>query len=180
MFAALVLDATLPGLDGVAVCSELRAAQVTTPVLVLTGPDDSKQRVRALECGADDCMCRPFSVDELLARIRALIRRDQFVRSTKLVIDDLVVDSAACTVTRGGRDVALTHREFALLEGLATRLGEVLTRAEIQEQLWGDGYSLSNNVDVHIRNLRRKIEPDPTRPTYIVTEPGVGYRLKVL
>ena len=157
-FAGLILDAVLAVVDGIETCRRLRAAGVTTPILALAEHGDPKERVRALESGADDCICRPLEIEELIARLRALIRRHHVVKSSRLVVADLVVDTAARTVSRGGRYLTLTYREFTLLEALASRQGEALARSEIQEHVWGDGFSSSNTVDVHIRNLRRKID----------------------
>jgi DNA-binding response OmpR family regulator len=175
--AALVLDGDLLPVESMALCSRLRSAEITTPVLMLIHGNDPRDRVAALNSGADDCLCKPFSTAELLARVRALVRRDRVVRSSKLAVGDLVVDTAARTVMRGGREIALTQREFTLLEALARHEAQVVERSEIQERVWGDGYSSSNTVDVHIRSLRKKIDAGYRRKL-IHTVFGRGYMLK--
>lgn len=176
--SALILDAGSSSPKGLEICGDLRANGVTTPVLAIVDKGDSKHRILALESGADDCLSRPFVLEELLARLHALIRRDKVVNSARTVVGDLVVDSAASTVSRAGRDITLTHREFTLLEALALNAGKVVARAEIQERIWGDGFSSSNTVDVHIRSLRQKIDQG-FEPKLIHTVFREGYMLAV-
>jgi len=176
-FSAMILDLMLPTMDGLTICRRLRAARVNTPVLMLTARDDIKDRVQGLECGADDYLGKPFEFEELLARLRALIRRDKVVKAAKIEIEDLVVDTAARTAWRGGQEIALTQREFTLLEALASQAGQVLTRDIIQYKVWVDEFSTSNTVDVHVRNLRKKVDGGFERKL-IHTVFGAGYVLK--
>ncbi|HWA84530.1 MAG TPA: response regulator transcription factor, partial [Fimbriimonadaceae bacterium] len=168
----------LPSLDGVTICQRLRACRISTPILMLTAKDSLGDRVAGLESGADDYLGKPFQFEELLARIRALIRRDKVVRSARIEIADMVVDTAARTVTRQGQEIPLTQREYTLLEALASRNGQVLTRDIIQHTIWVDEFSTSNTVDVHVRNLRKKID-DGHEPKLIHTVFGAGYTLRV-
>jgi DNA-binding response OmpR family regulator len=174
--AAIILDADLSVFDAWSICAKLRSSRVTTPVLMLTSAECVRERIAGLECGADDCLEKPFEFEELHARLKALIRRDRVVRSSRIVVDDLVVDCAARTASRAGREVRLAQREFTLLEALALNEGKVVTRTAIQLEVWGDGFSSSNTVDVHVRNLRRKI--DNGEPRLIHTVFGVGYILR--
>ncbi len=175
-YSAIVLDGDLSDPDARTVCAGLRSARVTTPVLMLTSAQSVKERIAGLESGADDCLEKPFEFEELRARLHALIRRDRVVRSSRTTIEDLVVDSAARTVTRGGHPIRLTQREFTLLESLALNAGKVIGRASIQAEVWGDGFSSSNTVDVHVHNLRLKLEEHG--PKMIHTVFGIGYVLR--
>jgi DNA-binding response OmpR family regulator len=175
-FSAIVLDTQLANPDARSVCAKMRSARVTTPVLMLTSAECVKERIAGLECGADDCLEKPFEFEELRARLKALIRRDRVVRSAKIAIDDLIVDSAARVAVRAGREIRLTQREFTLLEALALNEGKVVSRAVIQSEVWGDGFSSSNTVDVHIRNLRLKIDECGSKLIHTVF--GVGYVLR--
>jgi len=177
MFAVIILDLMLPTMDGLTICQRLRSSRVTTPILMLTARDELKDRVLGLESGADDYLGKPFQFEELLARLRALIRRDKVVKSAKIQIDDLVIDTAARTAARGGQEIVLTQREFTLLEALATQEGQVLTRDTIQYKVWVDEFSTSNTVDVHVRNLRKKID-DKFDRKLIHTVFGAGYVLR--
>ena len=176
-FAVIVLDLMVPSMDGITICRRLRAARITTPILMLTAKSSLGDRVNGLESGADDYLPKPFEFEELLARVRALLRRDKINKSAKIQIDDLIVDTAARTVTRGGSEIPLTQREYTLLEALATRQGQVLTRDTIQHAVWVDEFSTSNTVDVHVRNLRRKID-DGFDTKLIHTVFGAGYTLR--
>jgi DNA-binding response OmpR family regulator len=167
----------LPGMDGLTVCRKLREARVNTPILMLTARDAVRQRVNGLEEGADDYLCKPFEYDELLARIRALLRRENSIKRGRLEIADLVVDSAAHVATRNGRELALSAREYTLLEALAAHSGQILSREVIQERVWLDEDSTSNTVDVTIKNLRKKVDP-PGAAKLIHTVYGVGYVLR--
>jgi two-component system OmpR family response regulator len=177
-FDAIVLDVMLPGLDGFAVCRALRAAQVWTPVLMLTARGGVEDRIEGLDAGADDYVVKPFAFGELLARLRALLRRGPAERAPEIVVGDLVIDPAAHTVTRAGVRVELSPREFSLLEYLARHPGEVMRRSDILDHVWDYDYDgLSNVVDVYVGYLRKKIEK-PFRSTVIRAVRGVGYVLE--
>jgi two-component system, OmpR family, copper resistance phosphate regulon response regulator CusR len=174
----IVLDLLLPRRDGLDVCRALRAGGVTTPVLMLTARDTVTDRVTGLDVGADDYLTKPFAFEELLARIRALLRREGTARPPVLRVADLVLDPATRTVTRRGQTVDLTNREYQLLHLLMRHPGQVLGRALIEERVWGyDFDSGSNVVDAYIRLLRRKI--DRGYPTQLIhTVRGAGYALR--
>jgi two-component system, OmpR family, copper resistance phosphate regulon response regulator CusR len=176
-YALLVLDLMLPGLDGWQVCERLRARRSTVPILMLTARDGVRDRVKGLEIGADDYLPKPFEFDELLARVRALLRRDWIHRARIIRIADLEIDTTLRRVTRAGREIGLTKREYTLLEALASHEGQVLTREMIQERIWQDDESISNTVDVYIWALRKKIDAGyPMR--LIHTVHGLGYVLR--
>jgi len=173
----LVLDLMLPGTDGWSICEALRRRRDTTPILMLTARGEVEDRVRGLEIGADDYLPKPFDFQELRARVRALLRRDKVQKSSVLRISDLVIDTRTRRVQRAGQEILLTPREYDLLEALAAREGEVLTRELIQERVWNDPSSYSNTVEVHIRALRRKIDADhPVRLIHTVHR--YGYMLR--
>jgi two-component system OmpR family response regulator len=177
-YDAIVLDVGLPGRDGYAVCRALRAAQVWTPILMLTARGAVEDRIEGLDAGADDYLLKPFAFGELLARLRALLRRGPAERAPQIVVGDLVIDPAAHVVTRAGVRIELSPREFALLEFLAHRPGEVLRRAEILDHVWNYDYDgMSNVVDVYIGYLRRKLEK-PFHSQVIRAVRGVGYVLE--
>ena len=176
-YDAIVLDLMLPGRDGFAVLRELRSRGCKAPVLILTARDAVEDRVRGLDEGADDYLVKPFAFAELLARIRALLRRGR-PRQTLLRVGDLEVDLARRSASRAGRSIDLTAREFALLEYLARHAGEVVTRTMIAEHVWSlDFDTFSNVIDVYIRYLRRKID-EPFAEKLIHTRRGVGYVLQ--
>jgi two-component system OmpR family response regulator len=176
-YDAIVLDVMLPGQDGLAVCRTLRQHDRWAPVLVLTARDGVADRIRGLDSGADDYLVKPFDFGELLARIRALLRRGQPERPALLVVRDLEVDPATRSVTRAGRRVALSAREFALLEYLARHAGRVVGRSELLDHVWDCNYRGSGNVvDVYVGYLRRKLER-PFGRQLIRTERGAGYVL---
>lgn len=174
----IILDILLPEMDGLAVCRELRTQKNHTPVLMLTARDTVDDRVTGLDAGADDYMIKPFAMKELLARIRALGRRQsEASKAPILMLADLSLDPSAHRVTRGGILIDLPAKEFSILEYLLRNIGLVLTRTMIAEHVWNyDTYNQSNVVDVHIRNLRRKID-DSFSPKLIHTIRGTGYRL---
>lgn len=176
-FSLIILDLMLPSLDGTAICRELREARNSTPILMLSARDTLRDRVTGLELGADDYLGKPFQFEELLARIRALLRRDKIIKSSEIKVDDLLIDTAARVVYRAGKEIVLTQREYTLLEALAAREGQVLTRDTIQHAVWTDEFSTSNTVDVHVRNLRKKIDGDYPRKL-IHTIVGAGYSLR--
>jgi two-component system OmpR family response regulator len=173
-YSAIVLDLMLPDVDGFEVCRRLRADAVRTPILMLTARDAVTDRVAGLDAGADDYLVKPFAFDELLARLRALTRRPDAVRPALLEAGGLTLDPAARTVRRGDDSVDLTPREFALLELLMERVGEAVSRFEVLERVWDDGYEhRSNVIDVYVGYLRDKLGAEA-----IETVRGVGYRLR--
>jgi two-component system OmpR family response regulator len=174
-FDAIVLDVMLPGRDGFAICRELRTNGRWAPVLMLTARDGVRDRIRGLDAGADDYLMKPFSFEELLARLRALVRRGATERPTTLATEDVVLDPAAHTVARDGTSIELSAREFALLEFLMRHSGEVVSRTRILEHVWDVNYEgFSNVVDVYVGYLRKKVEVPFDRP-FIRTVRGVGY-----
>jgi len=176
-YQLIILDLMLPKRDGWSVCSELRARRVVTPILMLTAREGVQDRVKGLETGADDYLPKPFDFTELVARIRALLRRDKIHRAQVIRVADLEIDAGAGTVRRGGQEIHLTRREFTLLEALAANEGRVLTREAIMERVWMDDDSYSNTVDVHIALLRKKV--DAGRDVRLIqTVHGLGYTLR--
>jgi two-component system, OmpR family, response regulator len=177
-YDALVLDLMLPTIDGLEVCRRLRARGVWSPVLMLTARDGVEDRVAGLDAGADDYLPKPFSFAELLARLRALMRRGAAERPTVLEVGDLRLDPATHQVWRGDAEVELSGKEFALLETFMRRPGQVLTRDQLLEHAWDYGYeNRSNIVDVYVRYLREKVDR-PFERESIETVRGVGYRLR--
>jgi DNA-binding response OmpR family regulator len=175
-FDLILLDVTLPGLDGFGVARELRAAQLKMPILMLTARDSTEMKVQGLDSGADDYVTKPFAFAELLARIRALQRRAEDV--TKLQIGDLVLDLIQRKVTRGGEEVQLTGKEFNLLEFFMRHPDEILSREILSEKVWHETFdALTNVIDVYINYLRNKVDRN-REPKLIHTIRGVGYRLK--
>ena len=173
-FDLLLLDLGLPGSDGLKLLKGLRARGESLPVLIITARDAVSDRVAGLDAGADDYLIKPFDLDELGARIRALLRRKAGRSTASLVHLDVVLDPAAHRVTQGGIEVSLSPREFTLLELLLERPGTILSRAQIEERLYGWGEEVeSNAVEVHIHGLRRKLGP-----SFILTVRGVGYRVR--
>lgn len=175
----ILLDLGLPDMDGVEVIRRIREWS-PVPILVLSVREREDDKVQALDAGADDYLTKPFGVAELLARIRATLRRSlQQAPEPVYRIDDLEVDLARRRVSIGGGEVQLTPTEYELLRLLVTHAGKVLTHGQILRQIWGTAYVEQPHVlRVNISNLRHKIEQDPSRPRYILTEPGVGYRLR--
>ena len=174
----VVLDVMLPGRDGFAVCRTLRERGAGQPVLMLTARDAVDDRIRGLDAGADDYLPKPFDFGELLARIRALLRRGAAGRPAQLRVGDLVVDPATHRVQRAGRPVELTAREFAVLEYLARHPGQAISRTRLLEHVWDANFEGSTNVvDVYVGYLRRKLERPFERPL-ITTVRGVGFRLE--
>ena len=177
-YDAIVLDIMLPGIDGLETCRQLRRRGVWTPVLMLTARDAVGDRVIGLDAGADDYLTKPFSFEELLARLRALNRRTPAERPVTVEVGDLRLDPAAHRVWRGQTELELSAKEFALLELLMRRPGNVLTRGQLLEGAWDMAYERrSNIVDVYIRQLREKIDR-PFGSDTIETVRGVGYRLR--
>jgi two-component system, OmpR family, response regulator len=172
-YDAIVLDVMLPGMSGFETCRQMRKAGVWTPVLMLTARDAVEDRVGGLDAGADDYLTKPFSLAELLARLRALVRRGDVERPTELVVGELRLDPASRRVWRDGDEVQLSPKEFALLEAFMRRPGQVLSRLQLLEHAWDFAYeNRSNVVDVYVRYLRQKLGRD-----LFETVRGAGYRL---
>lgn len=176
----VLLDVMLPGKDGITVCRELRRAGLTVPVLMLTALDRVDNRITGLDSGADDYLTKPFDFGELLARVRALLRRGPALQNAILVIGDLHIDTRARSVRRGGRPIELTAKEYALLEYLARRKGEVVGRSDISEHVWEESYdAFSNLIEVYVQRLRRKID-SVAGPKLLHTRRGEGYQLTMI
>ncbi len=176
----IILDILLPKKDGIAVCTALRAVGNSTPILMLTARDAVEDRILGLDSGADDYVVKPFNIDELLARVRALLRRDTPVKSTRLQVDSLSMDTTSHRVTRHDAPIDLTSKEYAVLEYFMRHPDQVLTRTMISEHVWDEEFdSFSNIIDVYIRRLRRKID-DNFQPKLLHTVRGSGYILGVL
>jgi two-component system OmpR family response regulator len=176
-YDGIVLDVMLPGRDGFAVCRALRERECWAPILMLTARSQVGDRIQGLDVGADDYLVKPFDFGELLARVRALVRRAPVERPARLQVGDLAVDPATHGVTRAGVPVALTAREFAVLEYLARHAGEAITRAALLDHVWDENFEGSTNiVDVYVGYLRKKLEQPFDRPL-IRTIRGVGYAL---
>ena len=177
-YDAIVLDVLLPRQDGLSVCRQLRQGGAPVPILMLTARDSVEARIEGLDSGADDYLTKPFDFGELLARLRALIRRGaRAPLPERLAIADLELDTRAHRVAKGGRDVPLTAREYALLEYLARRVGQVVGRAEIAEHVWDENYEpFSNVIEVYVRRLRAKLDA-PGESSLIRTRRGEGYEL---
>jgi two-component system, OmpR family, KDP operon response regulator KdpE len=178
----VVLDLALPDMDGFKTCQRIRAwSQV--PIIVLSSYQTEGDKVRALDLGADDYLTKPFGMEELLARIRAHLRRWQAGQKSEAVFTtgDLTIDFSRRVVTVNGEEVKLTRTEYEILHFLGQNAGKVITHRQLLHAVWGPGYQNETQyLRVHIGNLRRKIEPSLTRPRYILTDPGVGYRLQTL
>jgi DNA-binding response OmpR family regulator len=176
-YDAIVLDVLLPERDGFAVCRALRERGLQVPVLMLTARDAVRDRVAGLDAGADDYLTKPFAFDELLARLRALLRRRGEALPATLVVGDLEVDTNRQTARRGGQAIRLTAKEYAVLEHLARRAGHVVTRAELARNVWDDNHDpMSNLLDVYVSRLRRKIDGDQRVPLVHVRR-GAGVML---
>ena len=177
-YDAVILDVMLPGKDGLTVCRELRAGGSDVPVLMLTARDAVESRVEGLDAGADDYLTKPFDFRELLARVRALTRRDRRpLAPERITVRHFAIDIPAQRVWSRGREIVLTSREYSLLEYLARHAGEVVGRADIAEHVWDQHYdAFSNVVDVYVQRLRRKLD-DPGEPSLIRTRRGQGYQL---
>ena len=176
----VVLDLGLPDMDGAAVIAGLRGWSAV-PILVLSGRSGSSDKVDALDAGADDYVTKPFAMDELLARLRAMTRRaaGKEEQLPVLTIGETTVDLAARRVTRDGSDVRLTPTEWHLLEVLVRHPGKLLSQRQLLAEVWGPGYETAQgNLRLYMAQLRRKLEPDPSRPRHLVNEPGMGYRFE--
>jgi two-component system alkaline phosphatase synthesis response regulator PhoP len=180
-FDLIILDIMLPNRSGLDVCRDVRVAGLATPILLLTARDQTADKVIGLKLGADDYVTKPFDTLELMARVEALLRRSPG-RATHTVLQwgPLRMDVRATEVTRDGKEVALSAREFQLLRHFMEHPGATLSRSELLQEVWGyeDG-TFTRTVDVHIASLRQKLEKDPKHPELILTVPGMGYKLKV-
>ncbi|MBA8795676.1 DNA-binding response OmpR family regulator [Friedmanniella endophytica] len=181
-FDVVVLDLGLPDLDGIEVIRSLRSWS-SVPILVLSARHDSTDKVTALDAGADDYVTKPFGMEELLARLRAAVRRGRSAGEAEepvVVAGDLAIDLARRQVSRGGREVKLTPTEWALLEALVRRRGQLVPSRQLLAEVWGPGYRTETNyLRVYSAQLRRKLETDPSAPVHLITEPGMGYRFEV-
>ena len=175
---AIVLDLVLPDGDGIEVCTEIRRwSQV--PIVVLSAVGDERQKVRALDAGADDYVTKPFGSEELLARLRAVLRRRTDEGDSVVQVGELEIDLADRSVRRGDEQLHLTPIEFDLLSKLAEHPGRLVTHRQLLQEVWGPGYEDETHyLRVHFAHVRAKIEPDPSNPRYVITEPGIGYRLR--
>jgi two-component system KDP operon response regulator KdpE len=176
---AMVLDLVLPDGSGVEVCADVRRWS-SLPIIVLSAVGDEREKVRALDAGADDYVTKPFGTDELLARLRAALRRaTEAGGEPRITVGELTVDLAARIVTRGDTEVHLTPIEFDLLRVLAEHRGRLVTQRQLLHEVWGPGYETETHyLRVHVAHIRSKLEPEPSRPRYLITEPGIGYRLR--
>ena len=178
VYDVIILDVMLPGKDGISICKDLRNQRVKTPIIMLTARDALSDRVQGLDSGADDYLVKPFELEELRARLRALLRRDAPEKSGTLQIADLVLDPAGHSVQRAGKHIDLTAKEFALLEYLMHHPNHVVTREMAEQHIWSDEHMISSNVvDVYIRRLRRKID-DPFEEKLLETLRGAGYIMR--
>lgn len=178
-FDIVILDIMLPKKDGLAVCRDLRAKAVNTPILMLTAKDSVEDRVTGLDCGADDYLVKPFAFSELLARIRALLRREVLPKTQKFQVGDLSLDPQSREVWRDGSRLELTAKEYAILEYFMRRPNAVVTRTMLGESVWDYEFDgLSNVIDVYVRRIRQKIDRDG-QASLIQTVRGAGYRLRV-
>lgn len=172
----VILDRMLPGKDGVSICRFWRAADVTIPVIMLTALDTTNDKVLGLDAGADDYLAKPFAFEELVARVRALMRRPKQLEENKLEVQDIVLDTTEHRVTKNDTEVTLTLKEFMVLEYLMRHRGKVITRDTLYDHAWDFADStLSNTVDVHIKNIRKKLHDNGT---LIATVRGIGYKME--
>jgi DNA-binding response OmpR family regulator len=175
----IVLDLMLPRMSGYEVCRKLRADGVSIPILMLTARGDEADRILGLDLGADDYLTKPFFIGELLARIRAHLRRTQPLKKLpdQLQFDDVTVDFLRYEARKGGRVLELTRKEFGILRFLAARSGEVVSRDDLLNEVWGyEASPTTRTVDTHVATLRAKVEADPARPCHLLTIHGVGYK----
>ena len=178
----IVLDLMMPRMSGYELCQKVRSEGITTPILMLTARSEEMDRVHGLDIGADDYVTKPFSVPELLARIRAILRRAQSPTALpeNLRFDDVIVDFTCFDVKKAEQVLKLSRKEFGVLRLLAARVGQVVTRNELLDEVWGhECYPSTRTVDNHIASLRAKLEDDPSEPRHLITVHGVGYKLVI-
>lgn len=175
----IILDLLLPGLDGLAICRQLRSQNIHTPIIMLTAKSSLDDKINGLDCGADDYLTKPFAFEELLARIRVLLRRPANPIVSLIKVEDLTLDPHNFQVKRNGRTIRLSAKEFSLLEFLMRHADKTITKQKLIDHVWDyDSNILPNTVEVYIKNLRRKIDqPFPDQPSLIQTVRGFGYRL---
>jgi len=180
-FDLIILDIMLPDVDGLEICCKLRKNGFSIPIILLTARDKVSDKVMGFECGADDYVVKPFETLELIARIRACLRRTFEIQAENLVLGDIHIDNLKRTINVREKEIQLTPREYELLLFFAAHKGEVISRETIRKSLWKDSslYSWSRVIDVHIQHIRHKIEKDSSKPEYIITVAGVGYRFDV-
>ncbi|MDO8518470.1 MAG: response regulator transcription factor [bacterium] len=178
-YDAIILDLTLPGMDGATLTRNLRADDITTPIIILTGRSDTESKVALLNAGADDYVVKPFSSEELVARIASVLRRPVATQTVVHAVGDIVIDTATHRVSVGSTEIVLTLKEYSLLECFFRRPGEILTREELSSQVWDfNALTLSNVLDVHMKNLRKKLARSSNSARF-ETVRGVGYRFVV-
>lgn len=178
----IILDLMMPKMDGYELCRKVRSEGIATPILMLTARSEEMDRVHGLDIGADDYVTKPFSVPELLARIRAILRRAQpsTALPENLRFDDIFVDFTCFDASKAGQVLKLSRKEFGVLRLLAARVGQVVTRNELLDEVWGhECYPTTRTVDNHIASLRSKLEDDPSKPRHLITVHGVGYKLVI-
>lgn len=177
-YEVIILDVMLPGMDGIALCKKLRQENIHTPILLLTAKGQIQDKVLGLDAGADDYLAKPFSFEELLARLRALARRPVTTSTNTLQVADLVLDPISFKITRAGKDIRLSSKEFSLLEYFLRHSGQVLSKNHIMTHVWNyDTDILPNTIEVYIRNLRQKIDKPFNGPALFKTIRGFGYKL---
>jgi DNA-binding response OmpR family regulator len=175
----VVLDVMMPKMSGLDVCKQLKAKRPSIPIIMLTARGQEVDKVVGLELGADDYVTKPFSIRELIARVKAVLRRSRTLpkEHDRYLFGDADVNLHTCQVTRNGRDIELSAMEFELLKYFISHAGEVLTRDRLLEEVWGyDSYPTTRTVDAHLVRLRQKLEPDPEQPHFFLTVHGMGYR----
>ncbi|MFN3306412.1 MAG: response regulator transcription factor [Candidatus Kapaibacteriota bacterium] len=178
-YDAILLDVMLPGKDGFTILRELRNAGISVPIMMLTARGATEDRVMGLDLGADDYLPKPFSFEELAARLRSILRRTSPEKSTKLQCGDLILDTVTHFAYRGGKEIELTTKEYALLEYLMRNKNRIVSRSSILQHVWKHSFDPESNIiDVYIKRLREKIEFDPNAPQLIQSIRGVGYRIK--
>jgi DNA-binding response OmpR family regulator len=176
----LLLDLNLPDIDGLEICRHARRQRPSIPILVLTARNRMEDIVSGLDQGADDYLAKPFHFPELLARIRALLRRDLCCREPQICIGDIILDPVQQKVWKAGRRITFTHKEYAILEYLMRHPDEMVSQEDLLEHVWGSAANIfSNSVRVHIQGLRKKLEDDPANPRYLTTVIGAGYRFSI-
>ncbi len=178
-YDAILLDVMLPGLDGFSILQELRKAGLKVPIMMLTARGATEDRVMGLDMGADDYLPKPFSFEELAARLRSILRRSGPEKTTKLQCGDLILDTVTHFAYRGGKEIELTTKEYALLEYLMRNKNRIVSRSNILQHVWRHSFDPESNIiDVYIKRLREKIEYDPSQPQLIQSIRGVGYRIR--